>query len=140
MASKNGTQIVSFNNLKERGLERFTHPQKPAEMLTNGYTKISKYYYTPKLGGDMALVRGVVKVLIDMEAEAQSKGEAIFDHDFIDQHTSGLDEYLALVKITPWSLIESQSGLTKEEMTAVASIYASSDKVIFCWAMGITTT
>lgn len=35
-ASKNGTQIISFNNLKERGLERFTHPQKPVEMLTNG--------------------------------------------------------------------------------------------------------
>ena len=143
-ASKNGTRIISFNNLKERGLERFTHPQKPTEMLTNGYTEISSNYYRPKLGGDMALVRGVVKVLIEMEDEAQQKMkagqqvQAVFDHDFIAQHTIGLDSYLESVKATSWALIESQSGLEKAEMEAIAAVYAASERVICCWAMGIT--
>lgn len=137
-ASKHGARVVSFNNLKERGLERFTHPQKPKEMLTNGYTEISTDYYRPKLGGDMALVRGVVKALIRMEEEAQAKGQAVFDHEFIADHTSGLDVYLELVNNTPWALIETQSGLSQQEIEQVAHIYASADKVICCWAMGIT--
>ncbi|TBR44198.1 FdhF/YdeP family oxidoreductase [Marinomonas agarivorans] len=137
-AAKRGANILSFNNLKERGLERFTHPQKPAEMLTNGYTQISTNYYRPKLGGDMALVRGIVKELMLMEADAQAVNKAIFDHDFIEQHTSGLQEYLALVDATPWALIESQSGISRKEIQTIATVYAESERVIFCWAMGIT--
>lgn len=136
-ASKRGANILSFNNLKERGLERFTHPQKAAEMLTNGYTDISSHYYRPKLGGDMALVRGIVKELIAMEASAQPE-HAIFDHDFIKQHTLGLDDYLTLVDATPWSVIEEQSGLSRAELKDIATVYANSERVICCWAMGIT--
>ena len=62
-ASRRGASIVSFNNLKERGLERFTNPQNKIEMITNGSTPISGHYFTPKLGGDMAAVRGMVKAL-----------------------------------------------------------------------------
>ncbi|PKF60824.1 CbbBc protein [Psychromonas sp. psych-6C06] len=138
-ASRRGAAIVSFNNLKERGLERFTNPQSPKEMLTDGATQISQCYFTPKLGGDMAAVRGIVKTLSVFDQEEVSAGRAsIFDHDFIEQHTQGLQEYLAAVEATPWAEIFEQSGLSQAEIEQAASIYRQSKRVIVTWAMGIT--
>lgn len=133
-----GGQLISFNTLHERGLERFQNPQSPIEMLTNGSKPTSTDYFCPKIGGDMAVIRGVVKVLIDMEEAAQKEGKAIFDHDFINQHTQGLEDYLEQVKQTSWSDILQQSGLTKEDIIHTANVYAKAKSTIITWAMGIT--
>ncbi|MEP0071941.1 MAG: FdhF/YdeP family oxidoreductase [Marinomonas sp.] len=133
-----GGQLISFNTLHERGLERFQNPQNPIEMLTNGSKPTSTNYFCPKIGGDMAVVRGVVKVLIEMEEAAQKEGKAVFDHDFINQHTQGLEDYLEQVKQTSWSDILQQSGLTKEDIVHTANVYAKAESVIITWAMGIT--
>ena len=63
-AARKGCKIITFNNLKEVALERFASPQDPIELLTPKATKISHAYYTPKLGGDMAAIRGMVKVIL----------------------------------------------------------------------------
>ncbi|WP_051436168.1 FdhF/YdeP family oxidoreductase [Marinomonas ushuaiensis] len=133
-----GGQLLSFNTLRERGLERFQNPQNPIEMITNGSQPTNTGYFCPKIGGDMAVVRGVVKVLIEMEEKAQKEGKAIFDHEFIAQHTQGLDAYLEQVKATSWSHIIEQSGLTKEDIIHTANVYAKAESVIITWAMGIT--
>lgn len=134
-----GAQLLTFNTLRERGLERFQNPQNPIEMLTNGSKPTNTGYYCPKIGGDMAVVRGMVKVLIDLETEAQQQGQkAVFDHEFIHQHTQGLEEYLEEVKRTPWQAIIEQSGLTQDDITQAANVYAKADSVILTWAMGIT--
>ncbi|MFQ6370090.1 FdhF/YdeP family oxidoreductase [Shewanella sp. YIC-542] len=137
-AYKRGARIVAFNNLKERGLERFTNPQDPLEMLSNGSTPTTSDYFIPKLGGDMAAVRGMVKILLARHREAQSRGGSVFDLAFIAQHTQGMEEYLARVDATEWSQIEQQSGLSKQQITKAADIYQAADKVIVTWAMGIT--
>ena len=137
-ARENGARVLSFNTLKERGLERFQDPQEPLEMLTNGSRRISDSYFRPNIGGDMALVRGVVKVLIEMEKEASKEGRAVFDHRFIEQHTTGMDDYLAQVENTGWEIILRQSGISREEIENIARIYAGSDRVICTWAMGLT--
>ncbi|MCB5162431.1 FdhF/YdeP family oxidoreductase [Marinomonas algarum] len=133
-----GGQILTFNTLKERGLERFQNPQNPIEMLTNGSKPTNTGYFCPKIGGDMAVVRGMVKVLIDLEEKAQQQGTAIFDHAFIEQHTQGLETYLEQVKNTSWDAIIEQSGLTKDEIIDAATVYAKADSAIVTWAMGIT--
>ncbi|MCL1074219.1 FdhF/YdeP family oxidoreductase [Shewanella dokdonensis] len=137
-AYKRGARIVAFNNLKERGLERFTNPQDPLEMLSNGYTPTTSDYFIPKLGGDMAAVRGMVKVLLARHREAVSQGNSVFDLAFIEQHTQGLNDYLAQVDATSWQQIEQQSGLSQQQITQAADIYQAADKVIVTWAMGIT--
>ncbi|BFM49057.1 FdhF/YdeP family oxidoreductase [Marinomonas sp. THO17] len=133
-----GAQLHTFNTLKERGLERFQNPQSPIEMLTNSSKPTNTAYYTPKIGGDMAVVRGMVKVLIELEEAAQQAGSAIFDHDFIAQHTQGMETYLEQVKQTPWSNILEQSGLSRQEIEQAAQVYAEADCSIITWAMGIT--
>jgi molybdopterin-dependent oxidoreductase alpha subunit len=63
-AADRGAKVVSFNTLRERGLERFADPQKPLEVVTPKAGRISSAYYQPNLGGDMAAIRGMVKVLL----------------------------------------------------------------------------
>lgn len=138
-AVKRGAQVVCFNPLKERGLERFQHPQSPLEMLTNDSRPTNTAYFRPALGGDMAALRGIAKYLLQWEREAAAKGaKRVFDHDFIAAHTLGMDDYLALVDATSWELIERQSGLSLHEIEQAARMYARAEKVIICWAMGIT--
>ncbi|MEG1041038.1 MAG: FdhF/YdeP family oxidoreductase [Pseudomonas sp.] len=138
-AVKRGAQVVCINPLKERGLERFQHPQHPLEMLTNGDRPTNTAYFRPALGGDMAVLRGMAKFLLQWEREAQaSNAPAIFDHEFLNQHTDGVLDYLAAVDSTSWQQIESQSGLDLEQIEHAARMYCKARKVIMCWAMGIT--
>jgi len=138
-AVKRGAQVVCINPLKERGLERFQHPQHALEMLTNGDRPTNTAYFRPALGGDMAVLRGMAKFLLQWEREAQaSNAAAIFDHDFLAQHTQGVSDYLQAVDDTPWTQIENQSGLNLAEIEHAARMYCKAGKVIMCWAMGIT--
>ncbi|OUC50294.1 hypothetical protein B7939_12600, partial [Eggerthia catenaformis] len=83
-AVKRGAQVVCFNPLKERGLERFQHPQNALEMLTNGSSPLNTAFFRPALGGDMAAIRGIAKFLLAWERDAQAEGgEPVFDHAFI---------------------------------------------------------
>ncbi|MED5526452.1 MAG: FdhF/YdeP family oxidoreductase [Pseudomonadota bacterium] len=138
-AVERGAQVVCFNPLKERGLERFQHPQHPLEMLSNGAEPTNTAYFRPALGGDMAAFRGMAKFLLQWEREAQQKGEpAVFDHDFINTHTTGMDDYLAEVDATSWEQIIEQSGLSLSDIELAAGMYRRAERVIMCWAMGVT--
>ena len=138
-AVKRGAQVICFNPLKERGLERFQHPQHPLEMLTNGSEPTSSAYFRPALGGDMAAFRGIAKFLLEWERDAlENNGEAVFDRAFIAEHTAGLDSYLAEVDATSWEHIVEQSGLSLEDIELAARMYRRAKRVIMCWAMGVT--
>lgn len=138
-ALERGAQVVCFNPLRERGLERFQHPQKPIEMLANQDAPTHSLYLRPNLGGDLAVLRGMAKYLLQWEREAQASGApAVFDHAFIAEHSHGLDDYLAAVDATPWEQIEQQSGLTREAIRPAAEVYRNAGRTIVCWAMGIT--
>jgi len=131
--------VICINPLKERGLERFQHPQHPVEMLMNGSEPTNTAYFRPALGGDMAVFRGMAKFLLQWEREAQaSGGEPVFDHAFIAEHTSGMDVYLSEVDATAWEHIEQQSGMTLADIELAARMYAKAKRVIMCWAMGLT--
>ncbi|MEL0577765.1 FdhF/YdeP family oxidoreductase [Pectobacterium punjabense] len=138
-AADRGAHIVSFNTLRERGLERFANPQNPLELLTPLSGTISETYLQPNLGGDMAAVRGMVKALLETHRQRLSDGEpGLFDQDFLSTHTQQVDEYLAAVDATSWQKIEQQSGLSEAQLRYVAAIYQQSPRVICTWAMGIT--
>ncbi|SDU11479.1 FdhF/YdeP family oxidoreductase [Halopseudomonas salegens] len=138
-AVRRGAQVVCFNPLRERGLERFQHPQSPRQMLGNNSDPTHSAYFRPHLGGDLAALRGMAKMLWQWEQEAQANGKpAVFDHAFLQANSLDLTPYLALLDATPWDTICEQSGLTLAELERAARIYAASERVIICWAMGIT--
>lgn len=138
-AVKRGAQVICLNPLKERGLERFQNPQHPIEMLSNGSEPTSSAYFRPALGGDMAVFRGMAKFLLQWDRQAQAQGDApVLDHDFIREHTNGIEEYLSAVEQTSWEHITQQSGLSLEEIEVLARMYRRAERVVMCWAMGLT--
>lgn len=128
-AAKRGCRIVVINPLRERGLERFAHPQHPADLLLGHATDIASLYLQPTIGGDLAFLMGLAKCLFDWQS---------LDQAFLDQHTDGLRELRSVVETTAWPEIVQQCGLARADIEAAARIYAQSQASIFCWGMGIT--
>ncbi|AVT13686.1 FdhF/YdeP family oxidoreductase [Paracidovorax avenae] len=133
-AHKRGAQIVSFNPLRERGLERFADPQSKMEMATLGSTPISTHYFQVRVGGDLAVVKGMMKHLV----EAEDREGGVLDHAFIQEHTTGVEALLADLRAESWALIEQESGLSEAQIRAAAEVYRQARSVIACWGMGIT--
>jgi len=138
-AADRGARIVTFNTLRERGLERFADPQKPLEVVTPMAGTISSSYYQPNLGGDMAAVRGIAKALLETQRQRLANGESsIFADDFITEHTQGIEAWFAQIDAIDWQIIEQQSGLSQQQLRDAAAIWQTAERVICTWAMGIT--
>jgi molybdopterin-dependent oxidoreductase alpha subunit len=137
--SKRGAPIIVFNPLRERGLERFTSPQHPVEMLTLSSTPIASTYYLVKVGGDIALLKGMMKTLVALDAKSLAEGgPGVLDRDFIARHTTGIGALLADLDATSWDAIEGASGLSRSDIEHVGNIYAKAERVIINYGMGIT--
>lgn len=137
--SKRGGQIIVFNPLKERALERFESPQSPVEMLTLSSTRIASNYFQVKVGGDAAAIKGICKALLAMDEDARIAGrEPVLDHAFIAEHTAGFDALVADIEATGWDEIERVSGLSRAGLESVAHVYAASKATIICYGMGVT--
>lgn len=138
-AADHGARIVTFNTLRERGLERFADPQKPLEVVTPLAGTISSLYYQPRLGGDMAAVRGMAKALLEAHRQALAEGQSgVFDAAFLAQHTQGAEAWFAQIDQTSWAQITQQSGLSEAQIREAAAVWRRAERVICTWAMGIT--
>jgi len=133
-AKRRGCKIVHINPLPEVGTTRFKHPQE-FWTFPGGGTQLADLFLQVRINGDVALLKGLMKVILD--AEAQRPG-IVLDHKFIDRYTTGFTEFQANLSSVPVDDIIEQSGLTKEEIEEAARIFIDSERVIFCWAMGLT--
>jgi molybdopterin-dependent oxidoreductase alpha subunit len=137
--SKRGVPIIVFNPLRERGLERFTSPQHPVEMLTLSSTPIASSYYQVKVGGDIAVLKGMMKCLLALDRKSLAEGgPGVLDRDFIRDHTTGIDELLVDIDAASWDAIVETSGLSRSDIELVGNLYAKAERVIFNYGMGIT--
>jgi molybdopterin-dependent oxidoreductase alpha subunit len=132
--SRRGVPIIVFNPLRERALERFADPQDPIEMATLGSTRIASTYYQPKVGADAAVLKGVMKALIEKDDATKD----VLDHAFIAEHTNGFEAFAADLRATPWEAIETVSGFSRAQLGEVAVAYAKSNATIVTYGMGIT--
>ncbi|MGK6322582.1 FdhF/YdeP family oxidoreductase [Sphingomonas sp. DT-51] len=126
---KRGAQIIVFNPLRERGLERFTDPQNPLEMATRSETPIATQYHQVKAGGDLAAMMGIAKWVIE---------NGHVDHDFIAAHTHDYAAFEARALATGWDEIERESGLTRAALEQAAEAYARSKATMAIYGMGLT--
>ncbi|HEX7873859.1 MAG TPA: FdhF/YdeP family oxidoreductase [Sphingobium sp.] len=129
-AAKRHVPIIVANPMKERGLERFKSPQHPTEMLRPGAaTPLASAYHQVRIGGDMAMLKGMMKAVIAADA---------VDHAFIADHTQGYAALKADIEATSWEWITASSGLDREAIESMAAVYARAERVILCYGMGIT--
>ena len=137
--SKRGAAIVSINPLRERGLERFISPQHPSEMLTGNATQLSSVYSQIKVGGDLAVLKGMMKTVVALDTESRAAGGPdVLDRAFIAEHTEGIDDLLADLDATSWETIEASAGISRTEIEHLGRIYANAKNVIINYGMGIT--
>ncbi|BDH06020.1 FdhF/YdeP family oxidoreductase [Streptomyces seoulensis] len=133
-AYKRGAKIVHVNPLVEAAATRTIIPHDFVDMALNRATPTSSLNLQVRIGGDMALLRGMAKAII---AESETDPEAL-DQEFIDRHTSGFDAYRAVCEATPWEELERQSGLSRAEIESAARVYRDADRAIFSWCLGVT--
>ncbi|MCA9298858.1 MAG: FdhF/YdeP family oxidoreductase [Phycisphaerales bacterium] len=120
-------QVVVVNPMKEPGLVRFSVPSDARSLLFG--SDIATRYAQVAIGGDQALLVGLAKRVVELDA---------LDHGFIRTCTEDADAFIDLARDTPWAIIESRSGISRAEIHALASMYASSKRTIFAWTMGVT--
>ena len=133
-AKGRGAAIIAVNPLPEAGLMRFKDPQKVNGVFGKG-TTLADEFLQIRSGGDMALFRGLAKLLLDAEKAAPG---TIFDHAFIDEHCLGVEDYLAELEKVDLAEIEEATGLTEGQLRATADRLIGSHRTIICWAMGLT--
>jgi molybdopterin-dependent oxidoreductase alpha subunit len=133
-AKRNGCTIISANPLPETGLMRFSHPQEVGGMMGLS-TDLTDLFLPVRINGDMALLKGIMKVLL--EEEAANPGQ-VLDRAFIDERTTGFAAFAAELETVSWEAIIAQSGISEQQIRQVAKRLAKAQRVITCWAMGLT--
>lgn len=133
-ARKRGIPIVAVNPMPERALIRFTEPQDVVQMATFGSTEISSEFVHVRIGGDLALLKGMMKVLFERDAA----GEPVLDHEFLREHTTGMEVVREEILSLDWADIVRVSGVAEEQIRRCAEIYIRSGATIICYGMGLT--
>ncbi|MGW0883892.1 FdhF/YdeP family oxidoreductase [Streptomyces sp. NPDC002671] len=129
-----GAQIVHVNPLVEAAATRTIVPHDFTDMALFKTTRTSTLNLQPRVGGDMALVRGMAKAVLE---QAKTDPKAL-DQEFIDRHTAYFDEYRELCEATSWEELERQSGLDRAAILKAARVYRDADRSIFSWCLGVS--
>jgi molybdopterin-dependent oxidoreductase alpha subunit len=133
-AARNGCKIVSVNPLAESGMIRFKNPQEPLGLLGPG-TPIACLFLPVRINGDVALLKGIMKEMLERD---RRDGKTVLAHDYIAHHTEGFEPFVRDLEAQSWDEILEQSGVSRELIREAADIAVSSERMIVCWAMGIT--
>jgi molybdopterin-dependent oxidoreductase alpha subunit len=127
-AHRNGARIVAINPMPEAGLLRFKNPQRPSGVIGSG-TPLADRFLQIRVGGDLALFTLVNRSLVAAGA---------VDREFVAEHCDGYDELAEhLAGVDTAALLEA-TGLPISDVDAFAQMVAGSQKIIVCWAMGLT--
>lgn len=124
---RRGGKVVVINPVRELGMVKFRIPSDWRSMLFDA--RIATHYYQPHIGGDLALLSGVAKGVVEASAH---------DCSFMQQVCRGHEEYLDWLAQLDWSELVRQSGVSEREIREIAELYGESKATIFGWTMGIT--
>ena len=133
-AKDNRAKIIAINPLPEAGLIRFKDPQKVHGVISDG-VPIADEFVQIRLGGDMALFAGIGRLLL--EADDRAPGSVV-DGDFVRAHTAGFDAYQSQTRAVDLDTVLEATGVDREQLGRVAEMMATSQRIVVCWAMGLT--
>jgi molybdopterin-dependent oxidoreductase alpha subunit len=125
--SGTGAHIVNINPLDEAGLRRFRNPQT-AKGLIKG-VDLADELVQVRLSGDQALFAALARLTVEAGA---------VDQDFVATYCSEYDEYVAHLEELDWDDVLAATGLAREQIESLAKRYRESERVVVCWAMGLT--
>ena len=134
-AKKKGARLVSINPLAEAALVRFKNPQDflnplhGIQTLLGSGTQMADLHLPVRLNGDVALFQYLGQRLLARGA---------VEHAFIEQSTAQFSDFQAALAAEDSAQLLHQCGLTAPQVEPLVDWLASTRKIIFCWAMGVT--
>lgn len=133
-AKRRGAKIISINPLPETGLISFSNPQEIKGWLGQS-TRLTDLFLPVKINGDVALLKAIMRLLLDAEEE---KPGSVFDHDFVKSHTQGYAAFMEDLRTANPEALAEACGITMAQIREAAQMILQSKKIIICWAMGLT--
>lgn len=124
---RRGGQVIVINPVVETGLVSFKVPSDVRSLFFG--TKIASLYIQPHIGGDLALLHGIAKAVVESNTH---------DPSFLDNHTAGCEQWLNYLGQLEWDEVTRKSGVDETSIKEIAQRYSQSEKAIFSWTMGIT--
>lgn len=129
----NGGKIIAINPLPEAGLIKFTNPKNPLKLLTGG-TKIADVFVPITINGDVAFIKAL---LIKLHEKEELDG-GVFDKEFIKEFAHGYEDFISDLKTYNFDECLKLSGISKDIFEDVFNLISNNNKIIICWAMGLT--
>ena len=126
-AKRLGTRVALVNPYREPGMERYWVPSAAASAVFG--TDIADHWFPVAIGGDIAFLSGVLKILIENNW---------VDREFIAQHTAGFEDLKARILPLPFAELEAQAGVGRDAMQAFAELIREAKTAVLVWSMGIT--
>jgi len=118
---------VMVNPYREPGMERYWVPSNWKSAVFG--TDIADYWFPVSIGGDIAFLYGVLKVLIE---------HGWVDENFIRNHTAGFEDLKAQVAHLSFEELAARSGLSRDAMQEFAELIRGARTAVLVWSMGIT--
>jgi formate dehydrogenase alpha subunit len=95
-------------------------------------TKLSLFarlWLQPKVGTDVALINGLVRVIID---------EGLLDEEFVGRRTDNFEAFAESLKKYTLEYVEEATGVLGQEIRAAALLYAEASRAAIVYGTGIT--
>lgn len=125
---RRGGNVVVINPAQEPGLLRFASPSNFRSMIVGG-AAIASHYVQPHIGGDLALLQGLAKAIL--EARGQ-------DDAYIAEYVHGFASYKAHLLSLEWEQLSMESGVEVAQIREIAQLLCAANSAVLSWGMGIT--
>ena len=111
-------------------------PAGAARRCSGTGTPIACLFLPVRINGDVALFKGIMKEMLEKDRAAGGK---LLAHDFIAHHTEGFDALVRDLDATSLGRDRRRRAASRASRSRRrASIALASERMICCWAMGIT--
>jgi molybdopterin-dependent oxidoreductase alpha subunit len=117
---RRGGEVIVINPVRETGMVNFRVPSDPRSMLFG--SEIASLYVQPDIGGDLALLTGIAKRIVELGAT---------DETFLRESCLGWPELESRLRSLDWSDICQRSGVTKADIDKIAERYARAKNAVF---------
>src|SRR5438876_1777217 len=102
-AKKNGARIAAVNPYRGPGLSRYWVPSIASSALFG--TDVVDHWFQVHTGGDLAFLTGVFRALVETGG---------VDEEFVRDRTVGFGEAQDRARATEWTMLERESGLSRD--------------------------
>ena len=126
-ARRRGARVLMVNAYREPGMDRYWIPSTPASAVFG--TKLNDGVYMVKVGGDLAFLSAVQKVMVE---------RGWYDQGFIEAATEGFDAYREHLESLDLDELVTAAGTTREQVEAFAQEVGQASTGVLVWSMGIT--